>query len=42
MTFIQPADHHTTTGPADEFDDLVSSWRRHLRAQRMRTATIAT
>lgn len=42
MTVTRTVTHHTSAASAYELDELVSSWRRHLRAQRMSPATIAT
>jgi hypothetical protein len=42
MPVTQASDHDTSAVAADELEELVASWRRHLRAQRMSPATIST
>lgn len=42
MEAIPTAGHDTSPPPIDELDELVGSWRRHLRAQRMSPSTIST
>ncbi len=42
MTVTQASDHDTSATAADQLEELVASWRRHLRAQRMSPATIST
>jgi hypothetical protein len=42
MPVTGAGDHDTSAVAADELEELVASWRRHLRAQRMSPATIST